>query len=209
MNFIINSNERNLDTSIGSGLCIPVKVKGFWSHDAINIYVSRSMFRVSGEVNREPSYKVSINHSSGGRDGEEVACDVEAAQYFGEAMLGAVKYVNEEIKPRLEMWEKMYQEERAVELARIEAAKKAKEEKFNDDVEVGTKDAKAIAQQMRAGEIKQVVLFDRGATTTHTLTRSTRASGQVHFNNEKGARYTFDQLVSAIACSSKSRMIKR
>ena len=208
MNFIINANEINLDVSIGSSLCIPVKVKGFWSFDAINIYVSRSMFNSSGEV-REPSYKVSINHSSGGRDSGEVECDVEAAQYFGEAMLGAVKYVNEEIKPRLEMWEKMYQEERAEHLARIEADRKAKEEKFNDDVEVGTKDAKAIAQQMRAGEIKQVVLFDRGATTTHTLTRSTRASGQVHFNNEKGARYTFDQLVSAIACSSKSRMIKR
>lgn len=209
MNFIINSNERNLDASIGSGLCIPVKVKGFWSYDTINIYVSRSMFRVSGEVNREPSYTVSIKHSSGGRDSDEVACDVEAAQYFGEAMLGAVKYVNEEIKPRLEMWEKMYQEERAVELARIEAARKAKEEQFNADVEVGTKEAKVIAQQMRAGEIKQVVLFERAITMTHTLTRNVRPSGQVHFNNEKGGRYTFDQLVSAIAGSSKSRMIKR
>ena len=209
MNFIINSNERNLDAAIGHGLCIPVKVKGFWSHDAINIYVSRSMFRVSGEVNREPSYTVSIRHSSGGRDTDEVACDVEAEQYFGEALLGAVKYVNEEIKPRLEMWEKMFDEESAVERARIEAAQKAKEEQFNADVEVGTKEAKTIAQQMRAGEIKQVVLFDRGIATTRTLTRNVRASGQVHFNNEKGARYTFDQLVSAIAGSSKSRMIKR
>ena len=206
MNFIINANEINLDVSIGSDLCIPVKVKGFWSRDSINIYVSRSMFNSSGEVG-EPSYKVSINHSSGGRDTKEVACDIEAAQYFGEAMLGVVKYVREEIEPRLEMWEKMYQEEIAVERARIEAAQKAKEEKFNADVEVGDKAAKVIAQQMRSGRINEVVLYERGYNNSQTINRSVRPSGQIHFINHLGARFTFNELVAAISRSSKTRLV--
>lgn len=208
MSFTINLNGRDLDKSIGSGFSFGVKVKGFWSSDSINVYINRSMFADENSANGFSSaYKISVSHSSGGRDSKEVADDIEAEQYFGEALVGVTKFIREEIQPRLDMWERMYQEERAAERLAIEAAKKEQQAKIDADAEVGEQQAKVYAHMLRGGVINEVVLYERGSANQQTISRVIRPSGQVHFINHRGARFTFNELVAAISRSSKSRLV--
>ena len=195
MSFTINLNGRDLEESIGSGFSFGVKVKGFWSNDSIHVYINRSMFTdKKSSTGFSPEYKISVSHSSGGRASKEVADDVEAEQYFGEALIGVTKFIREEIQPRIPAWERMYQEERAAERAEIEAAKKEQQ-------------AKVYAHMIRGAVINEVVLYERGYANSQTISRVIRPSGQVHFINHLGARFTFNELVAAISRSSKSRLV--
>ena len=208
MSFTINLNGRNLDESIGSNLSIGVKVKGFWSNDSINLYINRRILEdTSSQIGFSSAYNISFSHSSGGRDKNEVPDDVDAEQYFGEALIGVAKFVREEIQPRLAMWERLFQEERAAERAEIEAAKKEQQAKIDADQEVGEQQAKVYAHMLRGAVINEVVLYDRGFGYHQTISRVIRPSGQVHFINRLGARFTFNELVTAISRSSKSRLV--
>ena len=210
MSFTINLNGRNLDESIGSNLSIGVKVKGFWSNDSINLYINRRILEdTSSQIGFSSAYKISVSHSSGGRDENEVPDDVDAEQYFGEALIGVAKFVREEIQPRLAMWERLFQEERAAERAEIEAAKKEQQAKIDADQEVGEQQAKVYAHMLRGAVINEVVLYDRGFGYQQTISRVIRPSGQVHFINHLGARFTFNELVTAISQSAKSRLVAK
>ena len=208
MSFTINLNGRDLDESIGSNLSIGVKVKGFWSSDSIHVYINRSMFSDENSANGFSSaYKISVSHSSGGRDSKEVPDDVEAEQYFGEALIGVTKFIREEIQPRIPAWERLFQEEeRAAERADIEAAKE-QQAKIDADQEVGEQQAKVYAHMIRGAVINEVVLYERGYAYSQTISRVIRPSGQVHIINHLGARFTLNELVAAISRSSKSRLV--
>ena len=208
MSFTINLNGRDLDKSIGHGFSFGVKIKGFWSSDSIYVSINRSMFSDENSANGFSSaYKISVSHSSGGRVSKEVADDVEAEQYFGEALIGVAKFVREEIQPRIPAWERLFQEERAAERAEIEAAKKEQQAKVDTDQEVGEQQAKVYAHMIRGAVINEVVLYERGYANSQTISRVIRPSGQVHFINHLGARFTFNELVAAISRSSKSRLV--
>ena len=210
MSYTINLNGRgqDLDKSIGSGFSFSVKVKGFWSSDSISVCINRSMFSDGNSATGFSSaYKISVSHSSGGRDSKEVADDVEAEQYFGEALIGVAKFVREEIQPRIPAWERMYQEELVAERLAIEAATKEQQAKIDADPEVGEQQAKVYAHMLRGGVISDIVLFERGYANSQTISRVIRPSGQVHFINRLGARFTFNELVTAISRSSKSRLV--
>lgn len=208
MSYIFNLNGRDLDKSIGSGFSFGVKIKGFWSSDSIHVCINRSMFSDENSANGFSSaYKISVSHSSGGRDSKEVADDVEAEQYFGEALIGVAKFVREEIQPRIPAWERMFQEERAAERLAIEEAKKEQQAKIDADPAVGEQQAKVYAHMLRGAVINEVALYDRGFGYQQTISRVIRPSGQVHFINHLGARFTFNELVTAISRSSKSRLV--
>lgn len=209
MSYIINLDGRDLDKSIDSGFSFGVKVKGFWSNDSICVCVNRSMFvDEKSATGFSSDFKISVSHSSGGRDTKEVADDVEAEQYFGEALIGVAKFVREEIQPRIPAWERMYQEERAAERLAIEEAKKEQQAKIDADPAVGEQQAKVYAHMLRGGVINEVALYVRGSEKCHqTISRVIRPSGQVHFINHLGARFTFNELVAAISQSAKSRLV--
>ena len=208
MSYTINLNGRDLDESIGSSMSIGVKVKGFWSIESINLYINRRILEdTSSQTGFSSAYNISIIHASGGRDKNEVPDDVEAEQYFGEALIGVAKFVREEIQPRLAIWERLFQEERAAERAEIEAAKKEQQAKIDADQEVGEQQAKVYAHMIRGAVINEVVLYERGRANSQTISRVIRPSGQVHFINHLGARFTLNELVAAISRSSKSRLV--
>lgn len=207
MSYTINLNGRDLDMSIGSGFSFGVKIKGFWSSESITVYINRSLFTDEKSANGFSSaYKISVSHSSGGRDSKEVADDIEAEHYFGEALIGVAKFIREEIQPRIPAWERMYQAERVAERLAIEAAKKEQQAKIDADPEVGEQ-AKVYAHMLRGGVISDIVLFERGYANSQTISRVIRPSGQVHFINHLGARFTFNELVAVISRSSKSRLV--
>ena len=103
-NFTINTEY--LESSIRTGHArATVKVKGYWSSDSITLYVRRDW---SGMKDGGSNWSVEISHSSGGRDTKEVACDLEAETYYGEALIGLAQY-GRELQERFPEFEEKYQ----------------------------------------------------------------------------------------------------
>lgn len=88
-----------------------VKVKGYWSSDSITAYINREMRWDSNYSATTPEWKVSMSHSSGGRDTKEVADDLEAELNFAEAMTALALYVRDFLSTNLEKLEAAYQAE--------------------------------------------------------------------------------------------------
>lgn len=60
---------------------IDIKVQGFWSRDPISVYIDAGKGKIETRV----------TWSTGGREPEEVESDLEAAENFAQAILGAVE----------------------------------------------------------------------------------------------------------------------
>jgi len=87
--------EYNISTIIENGFGqIPVKVEGYWSRDSISIYCSCDSFR-------DYKWRVEVNHSTGGRDQDEVEDDLKATVNFANAMLAAAELA-EDIRSKLQ-----------------------------------------------------------------------------------------------------------
>lgn len=139
---------------------IKFKVHGYWSGDSITIYVRQDIFSTKAAVD------LTITHSSGGRDTNEVECDGEAAKNFGLAMIRAgeiLKYIrsNEELVPRIE---KKREEQR---IAR-EAAQQKFIAKMEADAPMGIECATKIVNKMvnmlpkTPGSKVEFICYDRG-----------------------------------------------
>jgi C-terminal processing protease CtpA/Prc len=160
---------------------IKFKVHGYWSDDPITIYLSQDFFSTKAAVD------LTIRHSSGGRDTNEVECDAEAAKNFGLAMIRAgeiLKYIqsNEELVP---MIEKKREEQRIA----CEEAKKRKQDKIEADAPMGMEAAKVVVDKMirmlpkQPGSSVEYVYYNRGDDFPYTvkLTRG-RSNGTFNFH---------------------------
>ena len=165
-NFEINT--ANIETSARTGSArATVKVKGYWSSDTITLYLRR------GYVGSK-EWLVEISHSSGGRDSKEVACDLEAETYYGEALIALAQY-GRELQKRFPEFEAQYQEYIAELRAESERAAAERDARIAADTAVGELLAKKLADSLTfGGAIKARV---RGWTDTYhqvTFTKSLR-----------------------------------
>jgi hypothetical protein len=68
---------------------IPVAVLGYWSRDPIQIRVAHDWRWERGTDEHRIEWKVSVSHSSGGRDSDVLGDDVAAERNFGKALIAA------------------------------------------------------------------------------------------------------------------------
>jgi hypothetical protein len=130
---------------------IKYKVEGYWSSETINIYVDR---RTNWDTGRS-YWKASVNHSTGGRDKEQVADDNQATRNFATALMDAA-YQADLIMAQSEGLELAYKAKvKAQELKKIydEAEFQAKLEK---DPAFGMDFASKVIDNMRQ-EIKDKI----------------------------------------------------
>lgn len=127
----------------GSGR-VTCRVDGYWSSDVITIYVDRGYsFRDDG------TWNVKLSHSSGGRDTDVIACDLEAEANFGHALIAMSDFAKQ-IKANIDVLEQSYAEYSAEvkEAQRIAEAKRQAE--LAADPSIGTEKAKNIVDMMIA-----------------------------------------------------------
>jgi hypothetical protein len=95
----------------GSMTSIPCKIKGFWSRDALRLYVRRDIdWRLTRASDKEEAtWSFEISRSSGGRDTDEVPCDIIANLNYARA-LTALCDLALEMRGKVELFEKNYQE---------------------------------------------------------------------------------------------------
>ena len=146
---------------------ITAKIQGFWSSDPITLYVER---RTYGD---DKGWRVTLSHSSGGRDPKEVASDVEAARNFAGAMIALADIGETFIADHGVALEAAYEAERARSLALAEAEKAAKVAAIEADPAIGLAVAAGIVAEMAAASANTYavtrVFRKRGSTVTSNV----------------------------------------
>lgn len=159
MSYTIREFDINTIAESGWG-SIDVKVNGYWSGNSITLYLQRNV-RYAEDVRTE--WKISISHSSGGRDTKCGINDVEAAINFGNAMIGVAKLARDIEANHIDKLEASYVAYRA-EVARQDAEKKsAAEAELAADPAVGEIMAKTLISALTINH-RPILSFQRGKT---------------------------------------------
>lgn len=151
-------NLRELARS-GGGY-IPVAVWGYWSHDPITIRVSHEFnWQRGADVEECYSWKVTLSHSSGGRDEKAVPDDLEAEANFGAALVYAAA-VARSLRGREAEFEAWYAEARAERRAAEAAAEAAKQARIDADPALGEAAAAALLADAELAAAEQANAAD-------------------------------------------------
>ena len=136
---------------------ISCKIQGYWSSDPITLYIDRLGYGST------QGWKVTLSHSSGGRDPKEVASDMEAAINFAEAMRDLAIIGRDLIYIYGDTLESAYQAELVARRARDEAEKAALAAKVEADPAMGVVAATDIVGFMAGGGLPVVSFYLRGS----------------------------------------------
>lgn len=134
---------------MGSVRC---KVTGFWSGDSITMYANRN---IGGS-----DWTFTLSNSSGGRDTDEVADDMDAYKNYA-AALDAMCAVGKGLRNDVDKLEAAYQAQRVIDRAEREAEKAAQAAAFEADE--------------RLGDVAATLLVDAMATTGNPVRAFRRA----------------------------------
>jgi len=178
---------------------IKFKVKGYWSHEVINIYVEKDTF--------SEDLKIRVSHSCGGRDEKEVVEDSEAERYFAQAMLAAC---DEADKIRANSAEILatYDAYVAGIKAKIAATETARREAIENDMIIGetmaTEIMACLKQQSRETFKKSVSDMFRIRGSVNSITVSGEYNGRTTRWTLNGRSVKYADAIQAIAkCAEK------
>jgi hypothetical protein len=174
MSYTIKEFDINTVAETGWG-SIDTKVDGFWSGNSITLYLQRNARYSNDMVSAD--WKISISHSSGGRDTKGGINDIDAAINFGNAMIGVAELARDIETNHLDKLEASYVAYRA-EQARIEAEKKsAAEAELAADPAVGDIMAKTLISALTINH-RPILSFHRGNTERQQsfMLRGTKAT---------------------------------
>lgn len=123
---------------------ITCKIHGFWSSDPITLYIDRRNY------GNDKGWHLKMSHSSGGREPNEVACDMQASINFAAAMTQIANIGKSLLSLHGEALEKFYEDERARLKAEFEAENAALQAKVDADPAIGRTRATGIVAEMIA-----------------------------------------------------------
>jgi hypothetical protein len=139
---------------------VRARVFGYWSRDPISITIQRNWCRDpewSGE------WRVSLSHSSGGRDTSEVADDLQAARNLAEGLCELAD-VGQYLLSRSADLEAAYQERVAEDRAERERADAAQQAAFDADEPLGEPRATELLRSAVArGKTTEIAVYARGS----------------------------------------------
>lgn len=124
---------------VGSIRC---KVTGFWSGDSITLYIDRRFSTAT-----EPGWRITLSNSSGGRDTDEVADDLDAYKNYA-AALEAMCDVGKMVRMELPKMEAAYQVQREADRQEREAQKAAEQAEIDADAPLGEVGAAMLVEEM-------------------------------------------------------------
>ena len=194
------------DLGYSGGRSISVKVHGFWT-DVISIWVQRDWSDRAARVERDwldkPNWKVTISHSSGGRDTKVVASDAEAERNFAHALLAAADVVDM-IYANIHLVEAGYQRRSAEYKQEAELAKKQKEAKIAADPALGIHRAKEMIERISADDAscRSIVVYARGADRHDHLRVRVGMKTRFYFNDDSISKQFAIEMLSQASVRS-------
>ena len=185
-----------MEENYGSGyLSAYARVKGYWS-DVISLRLQRDWF---GE---EQKWKMSMSHSSGGRDTKEVVCDLEAEENFAKAIAEMAAYGRQFLAQNRDVIEAAFQAQRAEEKAKREAERLAEEKKIADDVTLDKGEVLRIMIALNTGSY--VKMFRRGSDRPTQITMTERGNKRYYIGGEPVAK---NKVIETLEKASHRTMI--
>ena len=175
----------------GSGR-IGCKINGFWSHDPITLYVDR----LRGIA---PTWKVTISHSSGGRDTDEVANDLEAAINFADAMRDLAIIGRDLVYTYGDTLESCYQIGLAERKAESDFEKAVQEAKVKADPAMGEEEATRIVRLMAGGAIKILSYYRRASNHVVSVSVESREKIKFYVNGKSTAKAEVIRVLSELS----------
>ena len=143
---------------------INCKIKGYWSSNPITLYINREGWNATN-----PQWKVTMSHSSGGRDPKEVESDMEAAINFAEAMRDLAIIGRDLILTYGDTLEFAYQVGVADRKREWDAERDALAARLEADPAMGQEAAAALIDMMAHGHLPVVSYYKRASERADTI----------------------------------------
>lgn len=173
-NFTITPYDLERIGQTGHGT-INCKIKGFWSSNPITLYVDRGFY------GPDRGWKVTMSHSSGGRDPKEVESDMDAAINFADAMRAMAIIGRELISTQGDALEIFYQQRMAEVAIEAAAEKAALAAKIEADPAMGDLTASDIVAQMATGRLPSNMSFYKRGSDVQAVTVSVQIRHKTKF----------------------------
>jgi hypothetical protein len=174
MNFTILPYDLEQIGRAGHGT-INCKIQGYWSSNPITLYVDRGFY------GPDRGWKVTLSHSSGGRDPKEVESDMEAAINFADAMRELAIIGRDLIFTYGDTLESFFQAECEVRRAQDEAEKVALAAKVEADPAMGDLAASDIVARMAAGRLPSSMSFYKRGSDVQSVMVSVQIRHKTKF----------------------------
>lgn len=205
MSYTIREFDINTVAESGYG-SIDVRVDGYWSNSSIAMYLQRT--RRGTYFSNDTEYfewKISISHSSGGRDTKCGINDIDAAINFGKAMIGVAELARDIEANHVDKLEASYVAYRA-ELAREEAEKKlAKEAELAADPAVGQLMARTLISALIIN-CRPITTFHRGKTDRQQSFTIRGMKATIYLNGNRISKADAIQLLADMSLARTSVM---
>lgn len=194
-NFTITSYDLEDIGRNGYG-SINCKIKGYWSSNPITLYINREGWNATN-----PQWKVTMSHSSGGRDPKEVESDMEAAINFADAMRELAIIGRDLILTYGDTLESFYQQQRETRRAEFEAEKAAFAAKVEADPAMGVLVASDIVAQMAAGRMPSNVSYYKRGSDVQAVTVSVliREKTKFYVDGKVAAKMAVIEMLAALS----------
>ena len=172
---------------------ISCKIQGYWSHDPITLYIDRRGY------GSDQGWKVTLSHSSGGRDPKEVESDMEAAINFAEAMRDLAIIGRDLIFTYGDTLEFAYQVGVADRKRQQEAEKAAEVARVEADPAMGPEAAAAIINNMALGHQPVVSYYKRGSERADTVQVYIREKTKFYLNKQSVSKKAATEALAALS----------
>ena len=189
---------------------ISIKVRGYWSQEAITVYVRPEFYGEKVYIRPEfygekGKWSFQISHSSGGRDHNEVESDARAARYFAEGLYLAADIVGE-LQANLDTLNRFQADERDRMRVEFEQEQARKQAALEADTPLGMVAATQLVDALKSGLCKEIRIFNRGQErSSGSLTCIRRANVTLYIG---GIRTSHKDAVARIAeTSSRTHMV--
>ena len=197
--FTINPYDLQEIGQAGHGR-VTVKIKGYWSHDPITLYINRHF------GTKAKPWTLTLSHSSGGRDPKEVENDMDAAINFAAAMTAVAQIGKEITEFHIGAMEEAYQIKVAEYRAASEAARTERAARIDADQPYGISRARGIIESMYNGHLDpELHAFVRGSDTDLVhLTVANSRDGTKKLFYVHGVRTSKEHAIALLAaCSAR------
>lgn len=182
---------------------ISARIDGYWSSDPITLYISRE-YRLTRS---EGGWKITLSHSSGGREPKQVKDDMDAAINFAAAMT-ALASLGKEIRDQYTSALEAAYQVRMTELRQLEEnARAARVAKIEADKPYGMSRATGIIESMNNGHLEpHLFAYERGSDENKNLFEIRISQcGEKRLVYVDGYRHSKEKAISMLAaCSARA-----
>ena len=181
---------------------ISCRVRGYWSSDSISLVINRNIKYVDGDMTF--TWRISLSHSSGGRDPKVVEQDMDATVNFAAGLVAMAtlgkQLMSDETVQCMELWYREHVQEMEIEREKEEVIRK---ERYNADTNYGYFRATDLLEgwHHHTAYGAKFEAYERGTNTIVTFKLEKKTNKTYWVSGQRVSKENF--LVKLAGCSNR------